>query len=71
VLEGHNDRVYCVAATHDAKYFFSSGRDKSIKIWDGQNRKLVCNLEELGESTTTMFVSQKNTFLICGADSRV
>lgn len=32
---GHFDEVFCVAVSDDAKYIASSGKDRTIKIWDG------------------------------------
>ena len=38
VLHGHAEEVYSVAITSDSKYIVSGGRDKTVRIWNLQQK---------------------------------
>ena len=43
--KGHRNEVLCLALSDDGKFLASSGRDKSIKLWDTSDCHFIYNFE--------------------------
>ncbi|RDW58661.1 hypothetical protein BP6252_13137 [Coleophoma cylindrospora] len=50
-LEGHGDRVWSVAFSHDSKLLASASFDKTVKVWDAATGTLQQTLEGHGDET--------------------
>lgn len=44
-LKGHKSEILCMAISDDSKYLATSGKDKSIKIWNPDNCDFIYSFE--------------------------
>jgi WD40 repeat protein len=62
-LEGHTDRVTCVAFSNNSIQIASASRDKTIKIWDLSSGACLQTLEGHTDGATCVAFSQDSTQL--------
>jgi WD40 repeat protein len=43
--KGHRGEILCLAISDDCKYLATSGRDKSIKLWNPENCEFLYSFE--------------------------
>ena len=66
-LEGHLDRVNCVAVTSDNKYIISGSNDRTIRIWNLLEKKQeTLSVENCGY-VLTVALTRDNKFIISGS----
>eukprot|EP01015_Nassula_variabilis_P035297 TRINITY_DN884_c0_g4_i3.p1 TRINITY_DN884_c0_g4~~TRINITY_DN884_c0_g4_i3.p1 ORF type:complete len:148 (-),score=34.11 TRINITY_DN884_c0_g4_i3:159-602(-) len=71
--DAHSDDVDAVAVTRDSKYMITGSRDRSIKIWDFQTKKLLYTIENAHKETVTSltFTSDDKYILSASRDRSV
>lgn len=65
VLTGHSDNVAAIAFSADSKNLISGSRDKTIKVWDVNSKKLVRTLAIKSEGVTAIATNQQ---IVAAAD---
>ena len=66
-LEAHTDSVYCIAVTMDNKYIISGSVDKTIRIWDLQNKIQDCILRGHSAEVKSVAVTRDSKFIVSGS----
>ena len=71
-LFAHNDRVTDVRFVPDTHYFFSAGRDGTIKYWDGDKFEKILTLNGHNQQVWGLRLSKSGRQLAsCGSDMSV
>jgi len=64
----HEERVRCVAITHDNKYIVSGSEDKSIKVFELQTGQQVYHFQQVHTSAIlTICISHDNRYIFSGS----
>jgi len=72
VLKGHTDRVYNISYSPDAKHLISAGHDKTIKLWNVANGKLLYSVRAHSEPVLGVDFSPDGRFFAsASADSTI
>lgn len=65
-LEGHSKSISCIAITEDGNYIFSAGFDKTIKMWDiDEKEDKICMHNHTG-SVSCLLVTNNNLYFVSG-----
>ena len=56
-LEGHAGGVHCASFSHDGKLIVTGGEDKTVKVWNASDGKLLRTLEGYEYAATTAYFS--------------
>ncbi len=67
---GHSDAVTSVCFIPGKKYIASAGKDKTIKLWDREKEKLVCNLEGHLEGINSISATPDGEYLVSGSSDK-
>ncbi len=65
-LQGHTDQIFSVALSPDGHTVASGSKDKTIRLWDVPNRKLLATLEGHTEGIITVSFSPDGSTLATG-----
>ncbi|OQA90857.1 MAG: WD domain, G-beta repeat [Elusimicrobia bacterium ADurb.Bin231] len=68
ILTGHKNSVTCVAYSPDDKYIASASEDKTIRIWDQKDGKLIGLLSGHTEPVWTLSYSPDGKYIASGGD---
>lgn len=66
-LEEHHSPVKSIAFSADGKKLVSGSTDKTIILWDVENRKKIMTFQGHGDKVTSVALSPKNDFLVSGS----
>ncbi|MDJ0733340.1 MAG: caspase family protein [Nostocaceae cyanobacterium] len=66
-LEGHSDTVNCVTISPDSKILVSGSGDKTIKIWNPINGRLLDTLEGHSDTVNCVIISPDSKILASGS----
>ena len=74
ILQGHTDKVTCLAISHSGRTLISGSRDKTIRFWDLEKRKVIRTFGgyfdgHLGQITALALTRDNQTLISCGADN--
>lgn len=67
ILDGHRLGVTTLAITPDGRYLISGSRDKTLRIWDLQNRKYLSMFPLQPDQITAVALSPDGSLLISGS----
>jgi WD40 repeat protein len=62
--------VYCVAITTDNKYIVAGSYDKTLKIWNVENKTQEGVLEGHTDIVTSIAITSDNKYIVSGSDDR-
>ncbi len=65
-----HDSPTTISITRNGKYLISGSTDKTIKIWDLQNKKQLFSLNDHQEKVTTLTIIPDGKYLISGSDDK-
>jgi WD40 repeat protein len=66
-LEGHEDRVTCIAYTADGKLLVSSGRDGTVRLWDVARREQRRSFTEDSVGLYGVVIAPDNRWVASGS----
>ena len=66
VLQGHTDSVNSVAITSDNKYIVSGGADKTVGIWNFQDKTREAALQGHTEMVICVAITSDNKYIVSG-----
>ena len=69
-LEGHEDRVYCVAVTPDGKQIVSGSRDRTVRVWEFASGKPLNKLTDHTSFVTAVAVTPDNALVVSASWDR-
>ncbi len=74
MLEGHTDKVTCLAISHSGRTLISGSRDKTIRFWDLAKQKVIRTFGAYfdghqGKITALALSPDNQTLISCGADN--
>lgn len=70
-LRGHLAKINCIAISSNGNFIASSSDDKTIKIWNVENGKILHSINvEWSDSIVGLFFSHDNRFLISHSSDR-
>ncbi len=64
-LSGHSHLATLIVFSEDGKYFASSGRDNSVKIWDYEKLMPLLSLNTDREPGCLVFTPENNGLMVC------
>ncbi|CAG9312930.1 unnamed protein product [Blepharisma stoltei] len=67
---GHFDEIMCVAVSDDSKYIASAGKDRIVRIWDGQTYTSVENFKGHRDTVNAMKFCPNSHILFTAASDR-
>jgi WD40 repeat protein len=67
VLEGHTDTIYNITFSEDGKLLASGSKDKTVKLWDIENKCEIATLEGHKDIVTSTAFSADNKMLATGS----
>ena len=68
VLQGHEDEITCIEITNDQKYIVSASADKTIKIWNLLQKKLVYTIKEHSDKVNSVAISNDGMHIISSSN---
>lgn len=72
ILEGHQDGVNTIALSNNEQFLVSGGEDKTVKIWDIKERKIIATLKGHTDSVKTVAISPNNKYIAsAGYDKKI
>ena len=67
ILQGHTDKVFCIAVTGDNKYIISGSKDKTIRIWNLLDKKQEAILKGDAGYINRLVTSKDSEYIISGS----
>ena len=69
-LAGHINSVTCVAISQDGKYVISGSYDKTINVWNLEEKRKEFSLTGHREGVTCVAISQDGKYVISGSNDK-
>lgn len=70
--EGHRDAVVWLDVSPDGRYLLSASTDRTIKLWDVAERRLISTLgEQKDMARTALFLPDGKSAITCGDDGEI
>ena len=69
-LEGHTDGVWAVAVSPDGRFIVSGSLDRTVKVWDAHDGRLLRSLAGHTDRVTAVALSPDGRTIVSGADDR-
>ena len=69
-LEGHENHVTTLAITSDNKYIISGSSDRTVRIWDLQEKKQKAILRGHTDEIVTVVVTSDNKFIVSASNDK-
>ena len=66
-LKSHYNEISKVLITSDSQYIITSSRDKTIRIWNFQNKRLETILKGHGGGISCIAITSDNNYLVSGS----
>jgi WD repeat-containing protein 61 len=75
-IPAHNYAIYAISFSPDKKYFATSSRDKTVKIWDAETFEVLVRLDKEKfqghlNSVNKVLWMENNILLSCGDDRSI
>ena len=70
VLKGHSEVVTSVALSQDGKLLISGSDDKTIKVWNLEDRREEFTLQGHTSEVTSVAISQNGKYLASGSEDK-
>jgi WD40 repeat protein/DNA polymerase III delta prime subunit len=67
VDQGHEDIIRAVAISKDGRFMVSGSDDKTVKLWDLKNGRLIKTLEGHVRTVLSVFISPDNRWILSGS----
>ena len=67
LLKSHSYEISKVLITSDSQYIITSSRDKTIRIWNFQNKRLETILKGHGGGISCIAITSDNNYLVSGS----
>ena len=69
-LEGHTDKVWSVAFSHNGRFIVSGSRDKTVRIWNTATSETRYTLTGHRHKVTSVAISRDDKFVVSGSSDR-
>ncbi len=70
-LQGHLDKVLCLAFSYDGKMIVSGGEDKTIKLWDCETGKVLKTFSGHTDSVRSVIFLPDNKTVVSGGNDNL
>ena len=65
MLRGHTNFNRCVAITSDNKYIVSGGDDKTVRLWNLQDKTQEVVLQGHTDPVNSVAITSDNKYIVC------